>query len=162
MLTLLFANIGYALTCLVSFSVLMCFATTTWTGLKTALVLLLTASLGWAETWYNPTMMFIAHFWLLSVAMLILTGGIAEKLLLSLLAMLIADAVFVVWLASTFGEINAQRLFWWRSALNAIFIYQCLIVLTGAKNGLLGGFSGTKERKNGILARIVARSHKSA
>ena len=153
MLTLLFANIGYMLTGLLSFAILMSVATTTMTGVKSATMLILTASLGWMATWYNPYFMMMAHFSLLCVGLLFLTGPIAIRLLTSLLAMLVADAVMVVWFSYNPVELTNVSLFWWRSVLNAIFIYQCLIVLTWAKHGFLKAET-KKGRKNGFLARI--------
>ena len=143
MLALIFANIGYALTGLLVFAVYRCSQARTWESWATAIILCLLSIPAWLNTWYNPESLAIIHFGILCIALVSLYNGFLKPIAIPILLMLLADVLCNIHLSGMNKPLTYASLFWWQSALNVLFAYQCFFTI------LACGKSAKKNRNHG-------------
>lgn len=115
----------------------------------------------WMGSWDNPESMAGAHLIILLVSLPCLNRHMAKPLITSIIFMILADMACVSYLIAypiEAGESVGMRLFWWRSALNVIFIYQCIITIMGSSHKALQKYEREHERNGQFMARTLESS----
>ena len=143
------------ITCTGIVAIILCIKTNSHDGWVWGIGLAAITIPAWTQTWGHPEQMGAVHLLVLFLVLLAMYGKLTAKVMFALSAMVLADA-FQAYFLLGLSEVTSQTLFWWRSAINIIYLYLCVITIYGCLIGQIAG----KHRENRDV-EFMARNQES-
>ena len=150
----IFANIGYVFAALGVYVVYRCMKANVPELYVAGAIIGILQVTAWGYTWENPDSMVVAHAFCLFMAIIFMHGPLAKKYIVIILSMMAADLAGSVYLLFLTDGVNSnQNLFLWRSALNLILAYQCVITINGSTARAIKHYKDEARRHGDFMAR---------